>query len=314
MVWIKTNIKVNNLQYEAIAPLIVSASRATDIPAFFAREFMQAIERGYIYKTNPFNHKKHLISFSNTRLIVFWTKNPAPIMPYLNELDKKNINYYFQFTLNDYAEDGLEPFVPKLIKRIETFKKLSKRIGKGKVIWRFDPVLLLKNQKTGTIVKRIDNIANELSQDTEKLVFSFADLSYRKVQNNLKRAGIEYHDFTDKEKLTFATELVNQIGKYKLKIASCAQKIDLQHLGITYNKCIDDELIVNLFPRDKVLMDFIKPNLGTNKLTDKGQRKHCNCIYSKDIGAYNTCSFLCNYCYANTSSKMVEKNKTKIFN
>ena len=314
MVWNKTHININNLQLVAIAPLIISASRATDIPAFFAREFMQTIERGYIYKTNPFNHKKYLISLSNTRLIIFWTKNPAPIMPYLCELDKKNINYYFQFTLNDYEEDRLEPYIPKLVERIETFKKLSEKIGREKIIWRFDPVLLLKNQKTETIVKRIDDIANEIYQYTEKLVFSFADLSYRKVQNNLKRAGIEYHDFTDKEKLAFAAELVKKISKYKLKIATCAQRIELQHLGIIHNKCIDDGLIVKLFPGDKALMDFIEPTLGSRKLKDKGQRKDCNCIYSKDIGAYNTCSFLCSYCYANTSAKMVKKNKTKIFN
>lgn len=298
---------------EAILPLIISASRATDIPAFFARKFIQTIERGYIYKTNPFNHKKYLISLSSTRLIVFWTKNPAPIMPYLSELDKKNINYYFQFTLNDYEEDGLEPNVPSLVDRIEAFKKLSEKIGKEKVIWRFDPVLLLKNQKTKTLVTRINSIANEIYQYTEKLVFSFADLSYRKVKNNLKRAGIEYHNFTDKEKITFAAELVKQIGQYKLKIATCAQEIELQHLGIMHNKCIDDDLIVKLFPGDKVLMDFIKPNLGTKKLKDKGQRKHCACIYSKDIGTYNTCSYLCNYCYANTSAKMVGNNKQNLF-
>lgn len=311
MVWDKKQTNINGQKQEAILPLIISASRATDIPAFFAQEFMQIIERGYVYKINPFSRKQYLISFANTRLIVFWTKNPAPIIPFLKELDKRNINYYFQFTLNDYEKNSLEPLLPKLEKRIETFKKLSEKIGKEKVIWRFDPALLLKNQRIENIVERIDNIARQLFQYTEKLVFSYADLSYRKVQNNLKRAGIEYHDFTENEKLKFATELINQIGKYKLKIATCAQKIELQNLGISHNKCVDDELIVKLFPGDKVLMDFIKPALGTKKLKDKGQRKHCNCIYSKDIGAYNTCSFLCNYCYANTSAKMVDKNRNK---
>jgi len=312
MIWLKKNIEINGEKHSATAPVIVSASRATDIPAFFAKEFMHTLRKDYLYKTNPFNGKKELISFQNTRLIVFWSKNPAPIIPYLDEIDKKSIHYYFQYTLNDYEKD-LEPFVPALNKRIETFIRLSEKIGKEKVIWRFDPVLLLQNQDLEEIIGRIENIAKQIHLFTEKLVFSFADFTYRKVQNNLRKAGIEYRELSDTEKRTFSEKLAQRLKPYGLQISTCAQKIELSEFGITHNKCIDDDLIVRLFPKDKALSELIQPYIGTKKLKDKGQRKYCGCIYSKDIGKYNTCSFMCTYCYANTSAKAVMKNKNAIF-
>lgn len=309
MIWEKVNIRVQEKEEKAVAPLIISASRATDIPAFFAEKFISQFRKGYLYKKNPFNGKKELISFKNTRLIVFWTKFAEPILPCLDELRDKNINYYFQFTVNDYQKQNLEPFVPKLEKRIESFIRLSKKIGKEKVIWRFDPVLFTNDETFEKMINRIENIAKKLYPFTEKLVFSFADFSYRKVQNKLSKAQINYIELSDNEKDTFAKQLANRLQKYNLKISTCAQKIDLSAYGITHNKCIDDELIMRLFPDDKVLVKFIEPHLKTKKLKDKGQRKYCGCIYSKDIGAYNTCSFMCTYCYAVSSGKAVEKNK-----
>ncbi len=313
MIWEKTNIRINNKEALATAPLIISASRATDIPAFFAKEFMQKIRQGYLYKSNPFNGKKELISFKNSRLIVFWTKFPQALIPFLDELDEKGINYYFQFTLNDYEKQKLEPFVPPLQKRIDVFIRLAEKIGKEKVVWRFDPILLIKNSSFDEIILRIENIAKQIHLYTEKLVFSFADFSYRKVQNNLMRNGIDYRELSDSEKYIFAEKLVGKLKKYKLAISSCAQSIELSTLGISHNKCIDDELITHLFYNDKSLMNFIRPAQGASKLKDKGQRKYCGCIYSKDVGMYNTCSFMCKYCYANTSAKAVLNNKTKIF-
>ncbi len=309
MIWEKVNIQIQGKEQKATAPLIISASRATDIPAFYAKEFIKQFRKGYLYKKNPFNGTEELISFKNTRLIVFWTKFAQTIMPYLDELNDKNINYYFQFTLNDYQKHNLEPFVPALEKRIESFIHLSEKIGKEKVIWRFDPVLLTKGATFEELINRIENIARKLHPFTEKMVFSFADFSYRKVQNKLRKAKINYIELSDNEKDNFAKQLAHRLQKYNLEISTCAQKIDLSAYGITHNKCIDDELIIRLFPNDKVLVNFIKPHLQTKKLKDKGQRKYCGCIYSKDIGAYNTCPFLCTYCYAVSSGKAVEKNK-----
>ena len=130
---------------EAIEPIIVSASRSTDIPAFYAKWFINRLCKGYCVWYNPFNQKPMYVSFAKTKVVVFWTKNPAPIIPYLPELDRRGIHYYFQMTLNDYENENLEPNVPTLEKRIDTFKRLSDLIGKEQVIWRFDPLIVTKD-------------------------------------------------------------------------------------------------------------------------------------------------------------------------
>lgn len=119
-------------QVESTTPVIISASRSTDIPAFYAKWFFNRLAKGYCAWYNPFNQQKMYISFSKCKVIVFWTKNPKPIMPYLHILDEMDIHYYFQVTLNDYTKEYFEPNVPSVYARIETFKNLSDTIGKEK--------------------------------------------------------------------------------------------------------------------------------------------------------------------------------------
>ena len=177
---------------EATAPVIISASRSTDIPAFYAKWFFNRLAKGYCVWYNPFNQQPMYISFERCRAIVFWTKNPKPILPYLYELDKRGIHYYFQVTLNDYVKEGFEPNVDSVDSRIETFKELSDMIGKERVIWRFDPLIVTKGINPRELLTRIWHIGNKLKGYTDKLVFSFVDVkAYRKVQNNLvKETGL----------------------------------------------------------------------------------------------------------------------------
>ena len=187
----KILIRIDNGEpVEAIAPIIISASRSTDIPAFYAKWLFNRLAKGYCAWYNPFNQQKMYISFERCRVIVFWTKNPAPIIPYLPELDKRGIHYYFQVTLNDYVKEGFEPFepnVPSVDERVETFKTLSNLIGKEKVIWRFDPLIITPNISPRELLTRIWNIGNKLKGLTDKLVFSFVDVkAYRKVQNKIR--------------------------------------------------------------------------------------------------------------------------------
>ncbi len=242
------------------------------------------------------------------RLIVFWTKNPAPLMQKLNWFDENFPNYYFQFTLNDYTKQ-IEPNIPPLKKRIETFFELSERIGKEKVIWRFDPLLLTDELSVEILLKNIQTLADKIKNYTEKFVFSFADINnYRKVQNNLKRAGVRAFEFSEKQMRETAKGISEIFKNTGINIATCAEAIDLSEYGISHNKCIDDELIVKLFSHDEKLMNFlgVKKNekgifVNSKKnLKDKGQRKLCKCIVSKDIGDYNTCPAMCAYCYANS--------------
>ena len=162
--------------------MIVSASRATDIPAFYSQWYFDRLREGYVRWRNPYSGKDSYVSFEKTRFIVFWSKNPAPIIPYLPLLKQRNIGYYFQFTLNDYDDEGLEPNVPPLTTRIETFKQIVDILGKGSVVWRFDPLILTDKISVYDLLHKIENIANLLTGHVEKLVFSFADIpSYRKV-------------------------------------------------------------------------------------------------------------------------------------
>jgi len=315
----------------AKAPLIISASRATDIPAFYSEWFFNRLKKGYLKWYNPFNGKASNISFQNTRVIVFWTKNPSPIIPYLPILDEKNIGYYFLFTLNDYEKENLEPNLPELSKRIETFINLSETIGKEKVLWRFDPLILSENIDIDTLIKRIENIGDQIHPYTEKLIFSFVQISkYKKVQKKLLQETNTFNnenlfkaEFTDKQKHEFAVHLKNLTNNWNIRASSCAEKLDLTTYGIKNNKCIDDELMRRIFNQDKKLQAFLntenpEPNLQkdlfqTNKqpkkpLKDKGQRKECGCIPSKDIGQYNTCMHLCTYCYANANKQSTLRN------
>jgi DNA repair photolyase len=324
MDWNKKIIKADNgSDIEAITPMIISASRSTDIPAFYSEWLFNRIDKGYISWTNPFNQKTQYVSFDEMRFIVFWTKNPKPIIPYLEKLDSKKIGYYFQITLNDYEAENLEPNVSPLSDRIETFISLSKQIGKQKTIWRFDPLLLSDNLSVVDLIQKIENIGNQIHPYTEKLVFSFADINvYRKVISNLGKSSNNFREFTEREIVDFSIKLQLLASKWKIELATCAEEIILKDFSISKNRCIDDELICRISKEDKKLMDWFgidskSSNLfGTDyisnpKLKDKGQRKVCGCINSKDIGMYNTCDHLCVYCYANSSSESVKKNILK---
>jgi len=313
---------MNGDEVIAQTPTIISASRATDIPAFYADWFIERIKRGYVKWRNPFNGVPLYVSFQNVRLIVFWSKNPKPLLKHLDFLDKRGIYYYFQYTLNDYENERIEKGVPKLAERIETFKLLSQRIGKDKIIWRFDPLILTDTISVDYLLNRVENIGNQLKDYTEKLVFSFADIKqYKKVQTNLQKNTTNYREFNDAEMHDFARRLQQLNLNWNLELGTCAEPIPLEQYDIVHNKCIDDDLIIKLFPQDKSLMDFLgvktipsdmfnpEPRLEKTKDNrDRGQRQFCGCIISKDIGEYNTCPHQCEYCYANTSQQMALAN------
>ena len=298
-----------------LEPVIVSASRETDLPRFYADWFLLRLGIGWCGWKNPFNGKLYKVSFADTRMIVFWTKNPRPMLERLAEVEALGFkNYYFQFTLNDYDAERLEPNVPPVAERIDTFKRLANKIGKERVIWRFDPLLLSDKISVDVLLKRIDNIGQQLKEYTEKLVFSFIDIvSYKKVQKNL--AGYGVREFSADEQVQFAKGLAELNKDLGLELATCGESVGLNEYGIKHNKCVDDELMMRLFNDDAKLMDFIGAEYDMfngwqirKSKKDNGQRKACGCIVSKDIGAYNTCPHLCRYCYANSSDALVRMN------
>lgn len=227
MTWKKANIIIDGRKMEIPAPDIISASRSTDIPAFYADWFFHRLETGYSVWNNPFNGKKSYISYRNTRFIVFWSKNPKPLLPYLPILKERGIGCYIQFTLNDYEEDGLETGVPPLTERIETFRTLSEILGKEAVIWRFDPLILTDNISVDTLIEKIERVGTEIHNCTEKLVFSFADIdSYRKVKANMTDSGIPYHEWNKEkmEELAGKLTVLNRNRRWNLELATCGRK------------------------------------------------------------------------------------------
>ena len=302
---------------EATAPVIVSASRSTDIPAFYAKWFFNRLARGYCAWYNPFNQQKMYISFKNCKVIVFWTKNPKPILPYLHELDERGIHYYFQVTLNDYVREGLEPNISSVDSRVETFKKLSDLIGKERVIWRFDPLIIAPTISPRELLKKIWNVGNKLKGYTDKLVFSFIDVkAYRKVQNNLvketmffTKEDVENAEVSHAQRIEIVEGLqkIRSVWKeqgWNVEMATCAEDINLESYGIEHNCCIDGELMKRIFSDEKELVYYLhtlkwpeRDMFGelppipqkTKNVKDSGQRKVCGCMVSKDIGMYNTC-------------------------
>lgn len=335
--WQRTDIIINGLPVKAQAPLIISASRSTDIPAFYADWFFHRLQKGYSVWTNPFNGVKSYVSYENTRFIVFWSKNPQPLLPYLHILKERNIKCYVQYTLNDYEQEKLEK-VPSLAKRIETFKLLVEQLGKGAVIWRFDPMMLTNDISVDDLLWKVQNIGDQLKDYTEKLVFSYADITmYKKVKHNLEVSGISYNEWNIEQMGEFADKLsiMNRERGWNFQLATCGEKIDISKYGIQHNRCIDGDLITRLAWNDKDLMKFMNvkienvpepmffgnPELPNGAILlphnhyfiskhkkDQGQRPFCECMASKDIGEYNTCPHLCEYCYANTTKQLALQN------
>jgi hypothetical protein len=306
--WDKVPIQVENGgSVEGAAPVIVSASRRTDIPAFHADWFIERLRAGHVKWMNPFSGRPQYVSFARTRAVVFWTKNPRPILPHLTELEQRGIGCYFQFTLNDYETEGLEPGVPPVAERIATFRELSQAIGKERVVWRYDPLLLADGLDADRLVERVARIGERVHPWTEKLVIAFADIErYAKVRNRLRRFGRGCRELSPEEMRAFAEKIVTAMRPWELTIATCAEAIELAELGIGHNKCIDDALLERLFPQDAELTAFLGPPESRQRLKDTGQRKECGCIVSKDIGTYDTCPHLCRYCYANSSEKTMD--------
>lgn len=274
--------------------MIISASRRTDIPAYYSDWFFNCINRGYVLVRNPMNFNQISeinLSKDVVDAIVFWTKNPTPLIDRLEEL--KDYKYYFQFTLNSYGKD-IEPNVPsKNEVIIPTFIKLSKKIGKEKVIWRYDPILLNKKYTIDYHIKYFRLLASKLSNYTEKCTISFIDY-YKKIDKNLKLLNITIPTLDQQiELIQRFSEIAENHG---IIIDTCAEYSNFEKYNVKCAHCIDKERI------EKICGYRLKLN------KDKNQRESCGCVESIDIGMYNTCKHECIYCYANHNKNTVIHN------
>lgn len=263
--------------------MIISASRRTDIPAFYSDWFFNRIKERYVLVPNPYNSKmisRISLDPAVVDCIVFWSKNPAPMLEKLDKL--KEYNYYFQFTLNPYGPD-IENHLPTISKRIDTFKRLSDRIGKEKVIWRYDPVLTNETYTPGFHKEKFAEIAYELKEHTEKCMLGFID-HYQHIRTAVSRFNIQPLLKADIEEM--AMSFKKTVDTCSIQLDTCTVKVDLTHLGIPGGLCIDNQLVERIagYP------------ISVRK--DKNQRDICRCAESIDIGTYESCLNGCIYCYA----------------
>lgn len=274
--------------------MIISASRRTDIPTYYADWLFNRLEEEYVLVRNPMNiHQIGKISLAPEVVdgIVFWTKNPIPMLDRLSELDK--YNYYFQFTLNAYGKD-VEPNIPsKNDVIIPAFQQLSKIIGRERIIWRYDPIFFNEYYTMEYHCKYFRMLAERLGPYTEKCTVSFLDL-YRNTARNTKPLNIQPE--TREQQIEIMQRFLKIADEYGLYIDTCAEEIDLEKFGIAHAHCIDK----------KRFEQIGKYKLSVEK--DPNQRPECGCIASIDIGTYNTCKNGCLYCYANYSHNTVVKN------
>ena len=273
--------------------MILSVSRRTDIPNYYSEWFFNRIREGFFYVKNPMN--PHQISRVNISpevvdCIVFWTKNPYNMMDRLDEL--ADYPYYFQFTLTGYGRD-MEPNIPdKRDVLIPVFQQLSGKLGKERVIWRYDPILLNERYTMAYHLKAFREIADNLAGYTEKVIISFVDF-YTKMRRNT--AGQNIRQITDQEMLEAAGEIALLAKERGLVVESCAEHVDLRSVGIEHGCCIDKKLIERMI------------GYKLNGSKDRNQRPECGCLESVDVGTYNTCKNGCRYCYANFNHTLVKR-------
>ncbi|MBI4727142.1 DUF1848 domain-containing protein [candidate division TA06 bacterium] len=273
--------------------MIISASRRTDIPAFYSDWLINRLNERYVFVRNPFNnHQISKIDLTPNLIdgLVFWTKNPTSLMKRLDEI--KDYKYYFQFTVTPYSKE-LEPKIPSKEIIVQIFRDLSLKIGSDFVIWRYDPILLSKKYDIKFHLDAFNDIASKLSGYTKRCVISFLD-DYLKVMRRMKDYKVQKPNGPERDEI--ASKFSAIAAKYNITMVTCAEEMDLSNYGIHHGRCIDDKLISEL----------TKNNITVGK--DKTQRKECGCVASVDIGAYNTCLNGCLYCYANLNAKIIINN------
>lgn len=271
--------------------MIISASRRTDIPAFYSEWLIKRLEAGYVMMPNPRNPNRLgrvLLSPALVDCIVFWTKNAAPMMDKLSQIEGMGYSFYFQFTLTPYSKT-VETNLPPKTELIRIFAELSHRIGPERVVWRYDPVFIDVVHTVRWHLEQFYQLCEKLHPFTRRCIFSFID-PYKSI-------GSSFQAMSRTEMLEIAAGFSEIAKQYHLALFTCAEEINLEAYGIGHSSCIDKGLIEQM----------IGHNMKAKR--DANQRSACRCIESVDIGAYDTCLNGCRYCYATTSNKLVLHQK-----
>lgn len=276
--------------------MIISVSRRTDIPNHYSDWFFHRLREKWVLVRNPRNpHQLSRLSLSPEEVdgFVFWTKNPASMLERLGELD--DYAYYFQFTLTPYGTET-EPNLPsKTEVLLPLFQRLSQRLGRNRVIWRYDPIFFNSRYTLEFHQQQFAFFADRLGDFTERCTLSFLDF-YATTRRRMASLGMISP--TQEEKIHLLESMVMIAQKVGLSVDACAEKEDFRSLGIPPASCVDSERLLRLNRRPH----------GDKK--DPYQRPECGCSRSRDIGAYDTCPNGCRYCYANHHLSKVTQHVT----
>jgi len=282
--------------------VIISASRRTDIPAFYPTWFLNRIKAGYCVVPNPFNRQlvyRVSLAPEDVDVVAFWTRNPRPLFKYLDELDARGYRYYFQYTLLDYPR-AIDPHAPPVKSRIRSMRALAERVGPERVIWRYDPIVFSQVTPADFHHRTFEQIAQALRGAAQRVVISVLT-PYTKIKKRLgemSRQGAPLLPFDGSENWFggLMEDLAAAAAANGMEIQSCATQLDLGSYGIRPGKCVDDDYIKRVF------------GLEVSHAKDPGQRKACGCVVSKDVGMYDSCLFGCQYCYATSSFERARIN------
>ena len=266
--------------------MVLMVSGRTDIIAFYTKWFMNRYKEGYVDVRNPFYQKMvSRIYFKDVDLIMFCTKNPIPIIPYLKDIHHKVL---FHVTLTPYHKD-IEPNIPPKGEIIEAIKKISKIIGKDNLYVRYDPVFISSKYTTKYHVKSFDNMCNLLSGYVKHVIISFLDEYKNTVKN---KSTIKYLKMSEKDYEIIGKSFYEIASKNGMTLQTCFEEKTLTEYGFIKRQCLTKELAYEL----------------TGKKYKLWQARKCGCIEMADIGTYNSCRHLCKYCYANFDEEKIEEN------
>jgi hypothetical protein len=279
---------------------VISASRRTDIPAFHGKWFMERVCSGRVGVVSPFARKVSEVSLLPEDVIcfVFWTKNAAPLMPYLEELRHRGYCFTFLYSINNYPTD-LEPRVPAIQDTLKTVQSLCAKFSGPVFRWRYDTIVLTESLNRKWHLRNFQSLCDLLAPYTRECIFSFCDY-YRKTVRNMERLAPDHIRPNEALCRDMAEEMASLASKRGITLASCAHDV-LVSGAVAKARCIDPEVL-------GCLADTPLRQQAVRGLKNSPTRKECGCVASKDIGAYDTCLHGCVYCYANTNPERAERN------
>jgi hypothetical protein len=265
---------------------VISASRRTDIPAFYSRWLRNRIDAGFCDWINPFNSQARRVSLrpEDVHGFVFWTRFAEPLLPHLGVLDEHGYRYYFHVTINGY-DRRFEARNPDTHRAVESFRRLSDRVSPHLTLWRYDPILLSESTPPAYHLRKFEALARALGGYTQRCYFSFVDV-YGKTKRNLqaieKQQPLGFYEGVTGQRRQLAASLAAIGAAHGIRLYACCEDL-LVGGAIDKAHCVESEL------------------LGIESLKAAPSRPECGCVESVDIGAYDTCQFGCVYCYATNS-------------